>query len=102
MPLKRGRRRFASRADPSPGQQQSGSFGSRFAFPADQLFFLLFGLLAIFSSSASLIPVCVFLPSRLRSSSAPMNLRCFSVFAGIVDLLGPALGATVLGMNVLY
>ena len=27
------------------------------------------------------------LPSRLRSSSAPMNLRCFSVFAGTSDLL---------------
>jgi hypothetical protein len=48
-----------------------------------QLFFLLVGLLAIFSSSLSLMPVRVFFPSRLRSSSAPMNRRCFSVFAGI-------------------
>ena len=33
MPLTRGRRRSARRADPSPGQQRSGSFGSRFDFP---------------------------------------------------------------------
>src|SRR4051794_33456619 len=32
MPLIRGRRRFASRAEPSAGQQRSGSFGSRFDF----------------------------------------------------------------------
>jgi hypothetical protein len=31
--------------------------------------------------------VRVFLPSRLRSSSAPMNLRCFSVLAGMQHLL---------------
>src|SRR5688572_19923338 len=46
-----------------------------------------FFLLAYFSSFFSLIPVFVFLPSRLRCSSAPMNLRCFSVLAGTLDLL---------------
>src|SRR5688572_6088977 len=29
------------------------------------------------------MPVFVFLPERFRSSPAPMNLRCFSVFAGM-------------------
>ena len=37
-------------------------------------------------SSLSLIPVRVFLPSRFRCSSAPMNLRCFSVLAGMCHL----------------
>ena len=54
-----------------------------------QLFFFDFGLLAIFSSSCSLIPVWVFLPSRLRWSSAPMNLRCFSVLAGMRASFSP-------------
>ena len=54
-----------------------------------QLFFFDFGLLAIFSSSFSLIPVWVFLPSRLRWSSAPMNLRCFSVLAGMWPSFSP-------------
>jgi len=54
------------------------------------------GLRANSSSSRSLMSVWVFLPSRLRSSSAPMNLRCFSDFAGmtvsiarVVDRLQP-------------
>src|SRR4029453_6424246 len=64
--------------------------GSRRSQPStgDQLFFLVEDdfLLAIFSSSDSLMPVCVFLPSRFRSSSAPMKRRCFSVLAGTDDL----------------
>src|SRR5687768_15349355 len=57
-------------------------------------FFLPSGLLAKSSSCFSLIPVRVFLPSRLRSSSAPMNLRCFSVLAGMRASFSPLSHAT--------
>src|SRR5262245_38299323 len=50
--------------------------------------------------------VWVFLPSRLRSSSAPMKRRCFSVLAGIgrasllvEDLVGLAVDLRLLGLR---
>jgi hypothetical protein len=43
------------------------------------------------------MPVWVFLPSRLRASSAPMNLRCFSVLAGMGRLLSGEPGITLAG-----
>src|SRR3546814_12482472 len=42
-----------------------------------------FPFLAKSLSWDSFIPVLVFFPARLRASSAPMNLRCFSDLAGI-------------------
>lgn len=46
------------------------------------LFLRRFRLLAIRRSSDSAMPVTVRRPARLRASSAPMNLRCRTVFAG--------------------
>src|SRR5579862_1549531 len=53
---------------------------------ADDLAFdlgFITGLRAKSSSSCSVMSVWVGLPSRLRSSSAPMKRRCFSDLAGM-------------------